>query len=589
MKQISFIKSLMEFNRRVLFQGTIFPDRKYSIDTLSNRLFFNKVFISNVQEMFQKFDIRPVVEDYAEGLGQYISNINAIIKAMNDEKNDIMIKREDSFERRLSMEGKFADQIMSKTFKSVDDVTDVTYKFLNNHIYYVSLFDNGHIMISYVDMRSAIYQEVISCQMNGYKLYWKTDDCIKDYIRERFSPIDTVAIRVTTHMKKGFVTKAEYNGSTEVMRSLVSMFRDDALVVSNPFIYVDDIEMIIKQNMDNKPPVSKSNFKPVTLEEFLKDDRLIEYPNDSFDEYLQFLSLASKNKNVKSMYMTLYRIGKDPAIFYILRDAALNGIKVHVNIELCATGESINTMWMNELRKAGVKVTTYEAGKIKVHCKLTLVEFENGVSIVQIGTGNYHTQTTAQYTDLSLITSDSDICQQVKKVFNLFKGKDDPDEISFNKQLLVTRYNMRKELIKLIDEEASKGTRGYIAIKCNSLDDIEFISHLDNAAKNGCVIDLIIRGVCTWVPDYDSTNVKIKSIVWDKLEHSRVFYFGRPNPKIYLGSLDLITKKLDERIETMVLVKDPDIVMELCDYLNRYVTNTSNSWLQTSSGLYVKE
>jgi polyphosphate kinase len=284
--------------------------------------------------------------------------------------------------------------------------------------------------------------------------------------------------------------------------------------------------------------------------------------------------------------MTLYRIGKDPAIFYILREAVRRGIKVCVNIELHASGESINRMWLEELEEAGIKVTTYASGELKVHCKLTLVKFNNGRSIAQIGTGNYHTKTTVQYTDLSLITGNENICHQVEKVFDLL---DDEKDCVFNKNLLVTRYNARQELIKLIDHEADKGNKGYICIKCNALDDGLIKLHLDQAAKCGCNIDLIIRGVCTWIPDQLGDNVNIKSIVWDKLEHSRVYCFGRKNPAIYIGSLDLVTKKIDERIETLVLVTDPEVEMKMAEYLNRYITNTEGSWKLLSNGEYVKE
>lgn len=586
MRQIPFIKSLMEFDKRVLWQGNISSEKKYAINELKDKLFFNKIFMSNTQEIFQKYNTSPIIEDYIEGVTQYISNVNKIIAAITKEKDSIRISREDSFERRLSIEGKIPDQIISKVFHKNDTIE---YKFLNNHLYYLSLFDNENIMISYIDMRSAIYQEVINCQMDGYKLYWKTDDCIRDYIRDKYHSIDTIAIRITASMNKSnAVTKVEYNGSTEIMKLMISLFPSKALILSNPFIYVDDINTILKQNMDIKPPVSIPVFDSNDLEDLINHDRLIEYPNDSFDEYLQFISLASKSKDVKAIYMTLYRIGKDPAIFYILRDAALKGIKVYVNIELFASGESINKLWMNEMCKVGINVNTYAAGKLKIHCKMTLVEFVNGKSIAQIGTGNYHTQTTSQYTDLSLITSDDDICKQVKKVFDLFRGKRCSDEVSFNKNLLVTRYNCKDELIRLIDEEGSKGSNGYIMIKCNSIDDKEIIYHLDNAANNGCIIDLVVRGVCTWIPR-PGTSVIIKSIVWDKLEHSRVFCFGRYDPTIYIGSLDLVTKKLNQRIETLVLIKDPEIAIQLCNYLNRYITNSADAWIQTSSGMYIKE
>lgn len=207
--------------------------------------------------------------------------------------------------------------------------------------------------------------------------------------------------------------------------------------------------------------------------------------------------------------------------------------------------------------------------------------------ISQIGTGNYHSQTTTQYTDLSLMTSDFDIGRQIKSLFKIF---DNGKRIgAFNQKFLVTRYNARRELVNLIKGESIKGSNGYIAMKCNALNDPEINSALDIAARSGCKIDLIIRGVCTWIPPYLEHNVMIKSIVWDKLEHSRIYCFGSVNPTIYLGSLDLVTSKLDKRIETLVRIDDAYILEEVCNYLNRYIINKKNSWRMTGGGTYIKE
>ena len=256
--------------------------------------------------------------------------------------------------------------------------------------------------------------------------------------------------------------------------------------------------------------------------------------------------------------------------------------KMDRNVELYASGEEeMNSLWANELRAAGVSVTSFAAGRLKVHSKITLVKFNNGRSIVQIGTGNYHTKTTMQYTDLSLMTGDEDICHQAEKLFKLMT---DNRKVSFNNNMLVTLFNTRERLNELIDNEAHN--KGYICFKCNSLDDDEIIKHLERAAKRGCEMDLIVRGVCTWVPE--SKRVRVKSCIWDKLEHSRVYLFGRRNPVVYMGSLDLITNKIDRRIETLVRIKSPDVIIQICDYLNRYVGNTSNSWAMNSQGIYYK-
>lgn len=584
MQTMPFIRSLMEFNKRVLYQGMVSPNKRYTMQDLKSKLFFNTVFLNNMQEVFQRYDPSIIIDDYIEYLGLYTKNVSSIINRISVIKTNVKITNDDSFEKRLAIETSMNDQVMTQFYPPVDNIG---YHFINGGVYYISVLENGYIAISMVDSRRSVYHDALKCDFQDYTLYWKSDDCIKSYIKKLYRTIDTIAIKVTTSTKDpSDITKVEYNGDTEFMRSILEIFPKTALIIANPYIYTDDINRVIESNMDVTPPVNKPNFELFRLDSIFEKDVLIEYPNDSFDEYLHFLSMASMHKNTKAIYLTLYRIGDNPAIFYILRDAALRGVKVYVNIELFASGETINKMWASEMEAAGIKLTFYAAGVLKVHCKLTLIKFTNGKSISQIGTGNYHTKTTTQYTDFSLITSDEDICDGVANVFKLFHGE---EGLSFGEDLLVTRFNARKELIKLIDAEGSKGADGYIAIKCNSLDDVEISHHLDIAASKGCYMDLIVRGVCTWIPDQVESTIKVKSIVWDKLEHSRVYCFGKSNPTIYLGSLDLVTKKIDQRIETLVKINDPDISIRLCDYINRYVTNTVGSWLQTSSGLYIKE
>jgi polyphosphate kinase len=176
---------------------------------------------------------------------------------------------------------------------------------------------------------------------------------------------------------------------------------------------------------------------------------------------------------------------------------------------------------------------------------------------------------------------DESICKNVKEVFNLITYSSKSDKVNFDKNLLVSKFNMRQQLEKLIMEQAELGPDGFINIKCNSLNDERFILLLEGAASKGCIIKLIVRGMCTWVPEkYLNKNVTITSVVWDKLEHSRVYCFGIINPTIYIGSADLVTSKLDNRIETLVRIKSADILGEMCNYLKRYIIN-ENAWTMT--------
>lgn len=597
MNKISFTRSLLEFNRRVLYEGNVSLDHKYSFEDLKNKLFYNKIFLSNTNEMFEKYKMNDLFEDYKELVDQYTKNISAIEKLISELDNEISINHANSFEKRLCIL-KEAESIHYINFRDIIDASNrMENCVLNNtdRIYYLTISSrrNPSLILSYIDKNSLVYKNALSYNVDGCKIYLKTDEAILSYLNDTLNGY-TIAISATSFSNDIKISKIEYNtdkrksiACNTIERYLRILF-PEAFIINNKFLYTDDIDQILDSNIVTTN-IHTQEYNKIELSSIFSKDYLIEYPKDSFDTYLYLLDSASKNIYVRSIYITLYRIGNDPSIYYILKNAVKNNIEVFVNIELYASGEYItNSMWMKEMKKVGIHVSTYKAGELKVHSKLTLIKFDSGKSIAQIGTGNYHTKTTSQYTDLSLVTSDEDICSKVEKVFNILNGNIFNTEFD-NMNFLVTRYNARRSLIRLIDIESNKWKDGYISFKCNALDDNEIIEHLNQAAHHGCKIDLIVRGVCTWIPDELGKNVTIKSIIWDKLEHSRVYCFGKFNPKIYIGSLDLVKHKLNKRIETLVRIKDPDIILRICEYLNKYITNTEDSWLLTDSGMYIKE
>lgn len=585
-----YIEGLIKFNQRVLTQGTI--DEDYTNDALYSKMFFNGVYWFNMNEIFQKYVMNNFKESIVPNMKLYIDNINAVIKQFNIINDDVKITNDECFEKRLISEMRLEDQINSVIFKNI---LKVNIQFKPEILYYFTFLHNGAVVVSWIDMTSEVYGKPFKYEFeeDGITYYWKTDNCIIDYLNEIYNSDETVEVIFTKFKNKNnIVTKIEYNGSKNAFNRLLLLFKGQPALVAlyNPYLFFEDIQDIIKENRENKNIREVPDIKDdINLDYLMKEDCLLEYPNDSFDGFLDFLIEAVENKDVSEIYITLYRIGNDPKLFNILQEGVLNGKSVNVNIELCASGEKINKFWMKEMQECGINVTTYKCGELKVHAKLTLVKFKSGIKIAQIGTGNFHTKTTAQYTDLSLFTINPKITNQVELLFKIFEHP----EINFNNSLfdsnfLVTQYNMRYNLYRLIDNEGMKGNHGLIFIKCNALEDEEIINHLSRAAENGCNIHLIIRGACTWVPKELNKNVFIKSIVWDKLEHSRVYCFGS-NPNIYIGSLDLVTSKLDNRIETLVKVINVKQLVAISKYINKYLNNKDGSWLMRSDGEYIKE
>ena len=579
-----FLESLMKFHQRVLEQGYTDPNQTHTIQELKELLFFNQVFHSNCEEMFTKYTMPDsLIEEYIRLHRIYIQNVATISQHLMDACPGVVLGSNNSFERRWN-----TMELVGKRMQVYyhDLRWGMRFSFEPDQIYYIAQKDQ-HLIITTIDPHAPTYDTPVSCTFKDHITYWKTDTSIMNYMMDRFDVTEVVAIRVTLFKEEpNPIRKVEYNGCKPLMERILDLFGYKALILSSPALYVDDIKQMIQNHLPNtQKKKSIPAKKYVDLRKFLEHDMILEYPTDSFMSYLEFLSQAASAPNVIAIYITLYRIGDSPALFYILRRAARNAIQVHVNIELCASNESINQDWKRELERSGVHVTAYATGTWKVHSKLTLLVFDDGRMVSQIGTGNYHTETTSQYTDLSLITGDPELCKQVLSLFGLFQGLSVPE---FDRRMLVTQFNCREVLYELIDQEIEKGSNGYLSFKCNALDDEEINKRLSKAARAGCKMDFVIRGVCTWIPPELGENVTIRSFVWDKLEHSRVYSFGRSNPSIYLGSLDLVTKKIDERIETLVRVMDPELVIQVSAYLNRYLTNP-DGWYLMPDGSYRRE
>ncbi|MDY7081410.1 MAG: polyphosphate kinase 1, partial [Halobacteria archaeon] len=206
-----------------------------------------------------------------------------------------------------------------------------------------------------------------------------------------------------------------------------------------------------------------------------------------------------------------------------------------------------------------------------------------------VATGNYHSETAKAYEDLGLLTADTDIGHDVTKVFNFFTGHTYHEDY---RKLLVAPGNMRKRFVELIRNEvkiAQNGGDARIIIKTNRLEDPEIVKELYEASMAGVDIDLIVRDICRLRSGIEgvSENIDVRSIVGRFLEHSRIFYFGNDGEsKYFIGSADLMTRNLDNRVEAIAPVEDDDLRDELDEMLGIYLKDNTKSWEMNSDGTY---
>src|SRR5262249_28943813 len=136
-----------------------------------------------------------------------------------------------------------------------------------------------------------------------------------------------------------------------------------------------------------------------------------------------------------------------------LQEAARRGKKVTVYVEIKARFDELNNLRSAEdLRRAGVRVIQ-PLGHFKVHSKLTQIyRMEDGqeVSYLHIGTGNYHTVTARQYTDLGLLTSDPILGKEITAYFTAISKGNKPTGLH---EALVAPGDLHREILNLIHQE----------------------------------------------------------------------------------------------------------------------------------------
>ncbi len=326
----------------------------------------------------------------------------------------------------------------------------------------------------------------------------------------------------------------------------------------------------------NNPPLQ---IPGLSLEENIMQkiaikDYLVNAPYQSFSYVIKFLREAALDPKVTSIKITLYRLAKNSQIISSLINAAKNGKKVTVQIELQARfDEASNISYAEQMQTEGIELIFGIKG-LKVHSKICVIERLENLKIKRYGiisTGNFNESTAKVYTDVTLFTSHQQILKDIIKIFEFF-------DVNFRlqryKHLIVSPHYSRNKFNRLIDNEimnAKMGEIAFIKLKMNSLSDYLLIDKLYDASRAGVKIQLIVRGICCLIPGIKgmSENIECISIVDNYLEHTRLYIFGNNrNPEVYISSADFMTRNLDARVEVTCPIYDPQIKQELIDSFN---------------------
>lgn len=382
----------------------------------------------------------------------------------------------------------------------------------------------------------------------------------------------------------------------KVLKDKMKITDREILVINNDLdlTYLDQLykkKWFVKFQHDEF--IQKNIFeKRSIIAQIREKDHVCHFPYDNFQCILDFLEEASNDAKVIAIKQTLYRVSKDSPIVEALINAAKKGKNVTVLLEVKARfDEANNIAWAKRLEKAGVQVILSPL-KLKTHAKLLLIvrkekDEKDGIkTYCHLGTGNFNENTAVTYEDIGVFTADKMIGEDVIQIFNfLASGK----EINNSRELIISPFNSRQIFHNLVDYEINEvklGKKGLIRAKMNSLIDQEMMDKLYEASKAGVKIKLIVRGICGIIPN---KNISVKSIVGRFLEHSRIYYFYQGGQETTLiGSMDLMDRNFDRRVETLCPIKDSNVKKEIIDILDILDSDSVNSYILNQDGKYKK-
>lgn len=505
--------------------------------------------------------------------------------------------------------------------------------------------ENGEPLLALVEIPQKILRLIPLSQKANKHRYFLLDELIKNYMPSLFpwtKVTGAFSFRVTRNLDyqlldnevKDLMKSIEYELKDREQKTVVRLEFEKKMPdwLRNKLATVLDLDLSDLYEIDGminirdlapllkiervEPYLKDAEFNPrlnLNLVDANRDifdiirerDILLHHPYDSFASVLDFLRSAAKDDKVLAIKQTLYRSGGDSPIIEALSNAAERGKQVTVVVELKARFDEANNIeWAKRLERAGAHVV-FGFIDLKTHAKCTLVvrkEKNNYLQkYVHLSTGNYNSSTAKLYTDISHLTTDPVLCDDIANVFNFITGFNilrDQDltrmRIPHFEKIKVAPFRLREQIIHMIDTEKRKNTKdnqGHIILKMNSLVDIKLCQALYRASQKGVKIDLIVRGICILRPDIPgvSENIRVVSVIDRFLEHSRIYWFKNSgDPIIYCGSADLMERNMDRRIEVVWPIESLELKSKLTSILNNLLLDNCKSHEMQSDGTYIR-
>ena len=158
-------------------------------------------------------------------------------------------------------------------------------------------------------------------------------------------------------------------------------------------------------------------------------------------------------------------------------------------------------------------------------------------------------------------------------------------------ELWIAPRGFKSRLLAFLDREIAKGENGRVAIKANSLNNLDIMEKLIACSQAGVKVELFIRGICSLRPGVPglTDNITVSSVVGRWLEHSRIYSFGEgEEQRIFIGSGDMLNRNLERRVEAFIEVVTPDTREQINRVLDALRADREKASLMQPDGRYIR-
>ncbi len=616
--------SWLDFNLRVLEEASDknvpLLERLRFVGIFSNNLDeFFQVRYSTVQRIAQSeksgkkvlggTNARELLKNITEKVIIQQKKSDEILKKIQNElKNEkiIFINENEVLDNQIEFLNEYFIKNVSPSLVTTILSDEFKQDFSNNIAFLAIKLDlnikNNNYQFATIEIPSELDRFIVLPKLNGNQYIMILDDLIRFHFKMIFNffdykSIESHMIKVTRNaeldmegdLSKSYINKIMESVKERTLAEPVRLVYDkeissQTLRVLMKKLLIDSTDSLIpggryhhrRDYMNfprlNRPDLHYKKLNPLTIKGLsLKSsiikaidskDYLINTPYHTFSYVIKFLRESALDPDVKSIKITIYRLSKISNVVSSLINAARNGKKVLVQIELQARfDETNNILYAEQLKDAGVEIIFGVPG-LKVHSKICVIEKVINNSKKRYGfisTGNLNEDTASLYTDYILFTSNQKILKESNRIFNFLQVN---YKLKKYKYLIVSPHYTKNKLIKLIDNEIQNKKNNLpsgIKLKLNAITNFQIIDKLYEASCHGVKIKMIVRGICCLIPGLKnlSENIEVISIIDRFLEHSRVYIFENSGDNsVYISSADFMTRNIENRVEVATPIYD---------------------------------